>query len=287
MRSPIIAAALAVGLLVGVLVPAAGAPTPCSIALSTGTTALEASVTSDSPDAVQLQLNFTVTKPDAARAVAMFAASVDLGWVATPSPSSVTITNQRAGILVVTIVVPAASKPTTVGIARVEASMTAGGVQCQGGSVDGITITPLPYFNSVAGHLTPTNVTLKGGAAVVTVALGAKANVPVSLALEYAGPAGVSFVGPASVSFAVNDAGVMNGTATVQLHAVDLPAGTYQFTVRVHGTASPDLSQEATLNAPLVAPQPPDIVASAAPFLPLAIVAAIAAGVAVWWKRRA
>jgi len=286
MRYSLIAAALVMGALCLPNNPASAAPAPCSISLTVADPSLEASVTSDAPAAVQAGLTWTVDKPDAARASATFTASVDAGWVTTPSPSSLIITNQHQGFMTVTAVVPAASKPSDVGIMRVEAAMTAGGVQCTGSAVEGITITPLPYFNSLVGHAAPANVTLKNGAAVISLAIGAKANVPVALGLEYTGPPGISLVGPSSVSLPTTDAGIMNGTASLQIHGVDLMAGTYQITVKVHGTANPDLAQEATVNVPLIVPQPPDIATSAGPFLPLVIVAAVAAGVAVWWKRR-
>jgi hypothetical protein len=92
--------------------------------------------------------------------------------------------------------------------------------------------------------------------------------------------------GPSSSPLGLDDDGTMNTTATAQLRGPELEPGTYQLSVRVVGTTPQGQSQEGTLLAPLIVPEPPDLATTAVGYLPLAVLAAVGAGVLAWWWRR-
>lgn len=233
--------------------------------------------------------NYTVTKPSFERAVATFSATVDPNWAATISPSTVTISGNvgGSGIFTVTVVVPAGSLPSEVGLLGVYAAMTSSGIMCQGDSVEGITITPLPYFDGLSAKIAPANVTLTNGVGSFTLALSASANVPVTATLNFSGPSGLSFSAPATVGLPAPGKGPMNATVTVRLRATDAIQGTQQVQVVVKGSTSQGLTQQVQIAAPL------DFIYSdnfstnsvlAIVGVSLAAVGAVA--YVFWWRRR-
>lgn len=266
--------------------PVAAAPAPCSIDLTAADTAIEVTISSSASGTASATINYTVDKPAAARGSITVAASVDNGWIATVSPASITVTNQRTGTILLTVAVPAGTLASQVAAARVEAHMVAGGINCQGDSVEGFSVVPLPYFDGLTGKLEPRNVTLNKGLGSFTLTLGAKANVPVTLALEYGGPDGATFIGPSTVSIRINEEGTVNATETVQIRAPELPEGTYQLNVTVRATTSEGLSHQDTLLAPLIVPVRGDPPLTSTPVLALGALGAVGLGAVVWWKRR-
>lgn len=247
--------------LLGAVVAAqtAGAPSPCTIELSVGDTAEEAAVSSTSPAAVLFFGNYTVSMPPLAeRAVVSLVSTVDTGWVSTVSPSSVTISgNVRMGPFTVTVVAPAGALPEEVGLATVAATMVVVGLQCED-TLEGLSITPLPYFDGFTGRIDPQNVTLRSGAGSFTLLIGAKANVPVSISIEYSGPEGVTFSGPSSVALPGPGSGPMEVNVTVRISAGGLAAGSYQLEILVRGTTAEGLTHQGQLLAPLEVPLPGD-----------------------------
>lgn len=269
---------------------AAGAPSPCTIELSFSNTAEEAPVTSTSPATVTFNGNFTATLPPlAGRASVSFESMVDAGWGSAVSPGSAIITQSiSSGSIAVTVVAPAGALPGQVGTATVKATMVVSGLQCED-TYSGLSVTPLPYFDGFTGMIYPRNVTMRDGAASFTLAVGAKANVPVAVTLEYLGPDGLAFDGPSSVALPPPGSGPMEANVTVRLSGDGLAEGAYQIEIIVRGTTAEGLSQQGQLLAPLeVSPDlqgdPP--LGSSVSLLGIAVAAGLAAVGAVWWWRR-
>jgi hypothetical protein len=276
-----------VALLVPVLAAGAtAAPTPCTVSISIADPSKEAAVGSNSADAVQFAGNFSVTLPPLVeRASLTLTSEFDTGWVATVSPASITLTSTlRTGMFTITVVAPAGVPPTLVGTGNVVGHMNAAGAQCSD-TVDGLTVTPLPYLEGISGNVEPRNVTVNNGLGSFTLTLGAIANVPVTLTLEYGGPSGVTITGPATLQLQYTESGIKNATDKVQVRAPDLPPGNYHLNVTVRASTSNGLASQARLEPPLVVALHGDPIASA-PVWIAGVVAIAAVGAAVWWRRR-
>lgn len=112
-----------------------------------------AEITASAPDAVSFVGNYTVDKLNFERGQVSFTATVSTGWVATVSPASITVTNQRQGTITITVVVPAGTLATEIGQLTVTGRITAGGLQSQA-QAQGI-VTPNAYFRTIASSSTP------------------------------------------------------------------------------------------------------------------------------------
>src|SRR5690349_18184213 len=112
-----------------------------------------AEITASQPDAVQFTGNYTVDKLNFERASVTFTAVMSTGWVATVSPASITITNQRQGTIAITVVVPARTLASEIGQLLVTGRITAGGLQSQAQAQ--AIVSPKPYFRTIASSTTP------------------------------------------------------------------------------------------------------------------------------------
>lgn len=280
-------AALAVTLALAAVAPAASAiPSPCTLTLHAADTSLEFQVTSAAPDAAQTVVNYTLTKPDPTRAQLTFTAEANNGWVSTVSPASITITNQVAGTITLTVVAPAGSPTTNVGSVTVHGTLTVSGLQCQGDS-EAILLTPLPYLDEFSASVAPTNITLKNGAATAKLELGAKSNAPVDITLTYEVPDGATLTASAQAFLPQNDKGQSNTTVSMSLRApTTMEPGTYPLRVHVHAQLSDGTTKDAVATAQLTVPPPPDAVTVAISYAPLIALGAVGAAAFVWWRRR-
>ena len=112
-----------------------------------------AEITASSPKAVQFLGNFTVDKLSFERAAVTLLATMTTGWVATVSPCSITVTNQRTLPFTVTVVVPAGTLATDIGQLTVTGRVVAGGLQSQAQAQ--AIVSPAAYFRTIASSSTP------------------------------------------------------------------------------------------------------------------------------------
>jgi hypothetical protein len=112
-----------------------------------------AEITASQPDAVSFSGNYTADKLSFERATVTFTAVMSTGWVATVSPASITITNQRTGIITITVVVPARTLASEIGQLTVTGRITAGGLQSQAQAQ--AIVSPKAYFRTIASSSTP------------------------------------------------------------------------------------------------------------------------------------
>lgn len=139
---------------VSALVPPAAAQNPVPvISISLSPPERTAKITASQQAAVSFTGNYTVDKLSFERAQVTFDAVVSTGWIATVSPGTVTITNQRTGPMSVTVVVPAGTSATEVGELTVTGRVIAGGLQSQ--AVETKIVSVEAYFRTIVSSTTP------------------------------------------------------------------------------------------------------------------------------------
>jgi hypothetical protein len=136
------------------LLPTAAAQNPVPvIALTLTPGERVAEITASAPDAVQFSGNATIDKLSFERGSVTLLAVMTTGWVATVSPASITVTNQRSILYTVTVVVPAGTLATEIGQLTVTGRIAAGGLQSQAQAQ--AIVTPAAYFRTIASSTTP------------------------------------------------------------------------------------------------------------------------------------
>jgi hypothetical protein len=150
----VLIAFMVVGAALSSLAPVASAQNPIpviSLTMSPGERIAE--ITASAPRAVQFIGNFTVDKLSFERATVTLLAVMSTGWVATVSPASVTVTNQRTMPFTVTVVVPAGELAVNIGSLTVTGRVVAGGLQSQAQAQ--AIVTPAAYFRIIASSTNP------------------------------------------------------------------------------------------------------------------------------------
>lgn len=284
---PVVVLAFAVAFGAG---QASGVPDPCTLTLSLTPGERTAEITDVSPDSVTFTGEWTLTKPPGLDGAVTFTAANSQGWVAWVSPNSVNlgVENERTGNFTLTVVVPAGTRATSIGLLNVTGRLVVGSEVCAQAEASGV-VSPDIYFGGIYMESRTDVVTVDGaGLGHVNLRVWSTANFEVgSLGeLELEGPPGLVFENPGLLPPAKENGTVYETNVTIMVDASRLPAGSYHLSL-VLWQACPYVCHgidvftnvEITLVVPERGLGPPAIAAIAG--------ASVATAAAVFfWKRR-